>query len=261
MISTSPLDIPDTGFKTLNFHFPKERALKVYRLFDSVCDSFEKDYEHYFSELDQLIDQFIVQCDMPIANQTLKLKHIKSDGLKYKSRTSNEYDIYSYQYFPGLYDYIQQRISLKNQFLDFFKEVDQCHALIREQMQPIIEQIEMKMKTTTVLKIWKHSPLSHNPFFLPLHCDRSIFTAIIHTENSGEECLRIYPPSAGLHFESMLEKPTPKIPKKRDFPLMFPGIHAKSCFSLDPTPHCVVSNPGIKNRRSLIFFIARFEGW
>lgn len=261
MQNSSISDIPEAGFKSLGIRFSEDKISDLYHLFDEVCNSFEEDYTQHFSGLDQIITKFIEETNTPLANQTLKLKNLRIDQLKYKSRTSDEYNIFSYQYIPGLYQYISERLDNKNKFLNFFKEVDQLHIHIKDRLHRVIIQIEEKTKIATALKIWKHQPTSFNSSFLPVHFDRSIFTVIVHTSNQGEECLRIYPPRDELNFDEIDQKSIPSVPKKSDLPILFPGLYAKEYFSLNPTPHCVVSDKKISHRHSLVFFIARKEGW
>lgn len=261
MPGSKSLEIPASGFKALDIHFPDEKISNLYHLFDEICICFEKSYEHYFSGIDQIISKFITETNTPLANQTLQLKNLKIDELKYKSRTSDEYNIFSYQYIPGVYEYIKQRIDRKSESLNFFKEIDTLHTLVKDRLQQVIVQIEKKVKIATALKIWKHKPTSFNSSFLPIHCDRSIFTVIVHADDQGEECLRIYPPQDATNHNEGVEQLHPVTPQKSDFPMIFPGMYAKPIFFLNPTPHSVVSNARIPYRHSLIFFIARQEGW
>ncbi|MBI5273363.1 MAG: 2OG-Fe(II) oxygenase family protein [Chlamydiia bacterium] len=244
-------------FATLPFRFPREKALELFALFDTVCKQFEESYD--FSPIDAIVDEFILNCNIPLANETLKLKHLGNDTLKYKKRTGKNYNVYSYQYLDGLYKYLQKTILKHDAIVEFIKEMDSCHRWIKECIDSLLQEIEKKAKTATLLKIWKHRSSEDNPFFLPIHCDRTLFTVIVHTENEGEECLRMYPSTTSvsdLDFQSA----SAVIPQKEDFPLIFPGMHAKTHFTCEPIPHCVISNCA-KERYSLVFFIARFEGW
>lgn len=248
----------EMGFSKLNFSFPRKKTLKLFRLFNRVCELFDENYPHHFALLDGHIDDFIKQSQTPLANETLKFKNLTVDSLKYKHRTNEDYQIYSYQYLEGLEEFIDRRLDEK---IAFLREMRSCHSFIKRKLHPLIESIEKKVSTSTLLKIWRHSPIESNPFFLPVHYDRSIFTIIVHTENEGEECLRIYPPTQEMELEQIARTKAPYIPQQTDFPLLFPGIHAKLPFSLEPTPHSVVADSHSTRRYSLVFFIARFSGW
>jgi hypothetical protein len=246
-------------FQTLNFQLPRSEAIKVFRLFDSVCELF--DSGHDFWQVDQVIDQFVGKSKTPLINAALRFANLNVDSRKYQDRTNQKFNIHSYQYFGGLYEYIQPKFLQSDQTIAFLHAMDQCHQWVKKQVQPMLDEIEKKIKIATALKVWKHQSFDENPHFLPLHCDRTVFTIVVHTENEGKEALRIYPPKSAHYSEQEIEKLEPVIPAQSDFPLMIPGIYAKPYFSCEPIPHCVVSDGSSQKRYSLVFFIARFEGW
>lgn len=257
-------DLATRGFLTLNFRFSKQESDRIFNLFDQLCLDVESNYESV-SIIDQIIDDFIAQAKTPIANDTLKLKNFTIDSLKYKHRTNDEYNIRSLQYLEGQNEYLAKKLTRKDQrrlnaCCKFFQALQDAHTLIRQHMAPWILQAEKVKPCITLLKIWKHTPSLGNPHFLPLHFDRSILTMVVCTQSEGEECLRIYPPRSGLTQDKSSDDQAYK-PEKTDFPLLFPGGYAQECFGLEPAPHCVVANQATRARYSLIFFIAKQEGW
>jgi hypothetical protein len=259
---TGSPDLATRGFVRIDLQFSQAQVLQLYEQFDAICHIVEHNYERSLSVLDQIIDGFISISNAPLASETLKLKNIKIDEEKYKKKSqyNSSFNICSYQYLDGLYEYLVKSGRQENEDgVEFLKSIYNFHGLIKHEMSSLIDAISNKTRCATLLKIWRHVPVAGNDYLLPLHCDRSIFTIILHTLNSDKECLRIYPPTNNS------EKLGPSYqPSKSDFPLLFPGAYAKPHFDIDPTPHCVVapSEKTIsKNRYSLVFFIARYEGW
>lgn len=251
-------DIQAKGFAHLDLDLSQLDSLRLYCCFDRLCDLLDDGYDEAFALLDGIIDEFISSSKTPLANQTLKMKNITMDSLKYNRRAGGaiDYDIHSCQYLCGLYEHIAQSPAAKNvkpEAMEFLKMMSIAYALIVNQMASMIENITNTVACAPVLKIWKHSPRGSKSFFLPPHCDRSLFTIIINTKNSGDECLRIYSSSQD---DSSAYPPSPC-----DFPLIFPGSHAKTHFNLEPTRHCVLAPRTNGCRYSLVLFLAQYQGW
>jgi len=261
LLSRLPFHFQEKGFAKLDFIFTREQALQVFSHLDKICLLVKNEYDDGFSCLDDIIAAFITSSKTPVANDSLKLKNIKNEFM--------DYEIHSYQYLEGLYEYVIENMSgkkVKQEALEFLRIMNFNHLLIKGYLKNVIQLIEEQVKCTTMFKVWRYTPVDGKNYLVPLHYDRSIFTSIVHTMNPGKECLRLGPPGQDEDIEEARKRADLNDyyqPSEKDFPLIFPGMHAKYYFGLNPTAHAVTTvekGNNSKDRYSLVFFIVPHEG-
>jgi hypothetical protein len=260
LLSSLPFNFKEKGFAKLDFSFTRKQALQIFSHLDKVCLLVKNEYDESFASLDEIISAFIASSKTPVANESLQLKKIKNEFM--------DYEIHSYQYLEGLYEYVTENAvgkKVKKDALEFLRLMRDNHRLIKDYLKDVIQTIEEQVKCTTMFKVWRYTPVEGKNYLVPLHYDRAIFTSIVHTMNPGKECLRLGPPGQGENIEEVRKTADLNSyhqPSEIDFPLIFPGMHAKYYFGLNPTAHAVTTvekGNASKDRYSLVFFIVPHE--
>lgn len=263
-VNNSPVNIlfnfSDEGFNRVNFHFPEKSALDVYKGIDVVHD-LVKNKNESLSYVDNCLEEYYLRHkDRLSSGASLTLKSIifEKEG----------YHFISHQYLDGAYEYLEQNISLRavnSQVILFLKAMKDAHLYIKTAIADFIKAIENSVQCFTILKVWKYPRNNEKPCVLPLHYDTSLFTIIVHTLNSGKECLRIGGYGDGKIIEEL--KKTVNLdeyykPMPSDFPILFPGVFAKHYFNINPTAHAVTTSEidfTSQSRYSLVFCIIPYD--
>jgi len=255
---------PKTGFAKLSYTPAQANIQKCYRLFDRIV------YDDSYCVVDEEISTYIkksigLTVDFEQLKDPVVFKNLKHDAIKYQVVTGNtiQHEMISFHYMGGFFEYLM-RDKKKNQIPEkafkFLSLMSELHKESATYLAPLVEKINQKIPCYTSIKIWKHTFGAKDRFLLPLHCDRSIFTSIIHTSDTSRQCLRIYPNKTNMtDLEiSTLYRPYPL--SKTDFPMIIPGLAAKEHFGIAATPHSVAIEENRKpTRYSLILFIAEVK--
>jgi len=251
------------GFLTLGFRFDPGVAGKLFTDFDEVCRLVDQEYDERITVIDDVIADYVHRSCDPLANDCLLFKNLK--------REFNNLEMASYQYLEGLFGYVEARLRgqpARPEILQFLKLMDLNNDDLKARTGDIINLVESRTpcRTKTMFKVWKYLPVKGEKYLAPLHFDRTVFSTVVYTLNPGGECLRLGPPGLASTIEEVRAKVSNEnfiTPAPDDFPLLIPGMCAKSLLRLDPTPHAVMNvepELGAKARYSLVFFIVPKEG-
>lgn len=262
---------PETGFAKMGDELSEEKLLPIYQQLDELALSMETQYDDPLACLDQDIADYLKKSigiklwEFEKENYPFLFKNLKNDAQKYKHLTKNavRHNMISFHYVNGFYDDLMQRKKnyLIPEKVEMFLKIlqDQTREVLNS-IHPLIDAISQKVPCWTSLKIWQHNFGQDDQCLLPLHYDNTIFTLILHTSDSVEQSLRIYPNQKSGSLIEMVKANKPYPLSKADFPILIPGWGAKTHFGILPTPHYVEASRHAKStRNSLVFCISEVK--
>jgi hypothetical protein len=246
--------VKQRGFATLDPFLDEEQCEAVYQAFDCLLVALDGSRANAIvTSVDRVLNEFIAHHESPVLDETIHVSAAR--------KRSSGYAIEAHHYFAGALAFASEKAPLADEVKNLWRPMEQVLRLADEN---VLNRVRGQYSATdfhTILKVWKYLPVPAKRFLIPPHYDRSVLTTILHTKNPGSERLLIGPPGDGIPIRSISanfsEMPLHR-PRAADFPLTFPGLHAKHHFGLFPTAHAVEeieSELRLSSRYSLVYFL------